>query len=494
MSALIKLKGDLQWPLHQTKMLIGGDLVDSESGRRFDVVNPADESVIGSAPLGSALDVDHAVDAAQRAQPAWSALGVAARASRLHEIARKLAVHAKEILEVEVMDTGNTIARMKTDVAKSIEVFGYFAGLGYEMKGHSVPSSPENLHFSTREPYGVVGGIAPFNHPILFAAMRMAAPLMAGNTVVIKPSEQSPLSASILAEICAEVLPAGVANIVSGLGVEAGDALVRHPMVKRIAFTGSVPTGLMIQRSAAESAVKHVSVELGGKNPMIVFPDFDVRKAVAMAINGMNFAWAGQSCGSTSRIFVHDTLYDRFVALLQERVAAIRLGAPMDERSEMGPVNSSQQYRKVLNYVSIAHADGARLLHGGKRPPGTMFERGYWIEPTVFVDVSHTMRIAQEEVFGPIMSVLRWSSMDDMVQMVNSTNLGLTASILTKDLNTAFTVARRVQAGYVWINGCSTHFRGTSFGGFKSSGVGREEGLEELLSYTEEKTYHVFLE
>jgi len=475
-------------------MLIGGELVESESRRRFDVVNPADECVIGSAPHGSASDIDDAVQAAQQAQPAWAALGVAGRTAHLHDISRRLAVRAQELLEVEVMDTGNTIARMKADVAKSIEVFEYFAGLGYELKGHSVPSSPGNLHFSMREPYGVVGGIAPFNHPILFAAMRMAAPLMAGNTVVIKPSEQSPLSTSILAEICAEALPAGVANIVSGFGAEAGDALVRHPMVKRIAFTGSVPTGLMIQRSAAEVSVKHVSVELGGKNPMIVFPDFDVQRAVAMAINGMNFAWAGQSCGSTSRIFVHDTLYDRFVALLQERVAAIRLGSPMDERSEMGPVNSSQHYRKVLDYVDIAHTDGARLLHGGKRPEGTVFERGYWIEPTVFVDVTHTMRIAQEEVFGPIMSVLRWSSMDDMIQMVNGTGLGLTASILTKDLNTAFTTARRVQSGYVWINGCSAHFRGTGFGGFKNSGVGREEGLEELLSYTEEKTYHVFLE
>jgi acyl-CoA reductase-like NAD-dependent aldehyde dehydrogenase len=480
--------------MHQTKMLIDGKLVDSESGRRFDVVNPADETIIGSVPQGSARDVELAVQAARRAQPAWNELGVAKRSLLLRKIAGMLAARAPELLEVEVVDTGNTIARMKADVSKAIEVVEYFAGLGYELKGHSVPSSPGNLHFSTREPYGVVGGIAPFNHPILFAAMRMAAPLMAGNTVVIKPSEQSPLSASILAEICAEALPPGVVNIINGFGAEAGDALVRHPQVKRIAFTGSVPTGLLIQRSAAEVAVKHVSVELGGKNPMIVFPDFDVERAVAMAINGMNFAWAGQSCGSTSRIFVHDSLYPRFVELLARKVAAIKVGQPMDEGAEMGPVNSAAHYAKVLRYVEVAHADGARLLHGGKRPAGAAFERGYWIEPTVFVDVRHEMRIAQEEVFGPIMCVLRWSEVDQVIEMANSTDVGLTASILTRDLNTAFSVARRIESGYLWINGSSAHFRGTGFGGYKNSGVGREEGLEELLSYTEEKTYHVFLD
>jgi betaine-aldehyde dehydrogenase len=479
--------------LQDMPMLIGGKLVASESGRWMESVNPATEEVIGRTPEGTAKDIDLAVEAAEKAQPEWAALPVSKRADYLHKLSDGMAKRADEILRVEVMDTGNTIFKMRDDVGKAIGQLKFFAGLGYETKGQSVPSTPGNLHFTVREPYGVVGRIIPFNHPISFAASRMAAPLIAGNTIVEKPSEQSPLSASILAEIAAEVMPPGVVNIVTGHGREAGDALVRHPRVKRIAFIGSVQTGMAIQRSAAEVAVKHVTLELGGKNPMIVFPDADYEKALAGAVGGMNFAWSGQSCGSTSRLFIHESLYDKFLADLVSKVSKLKLGDPLAEDSKMGPMNSKAQYEKVMHYIKAGKEDGARLMTGGKRPDGDLFKKGYWIEPTVFADVKRGMRIAQEEIFGPVLSVFKWKDADEVIEVANSTEYGLTAAIWTRDINTALTTARKVQSGHIWINGVSGHFKGMPFGGFKNSGIGREEGLEELLSYTEEKAIHIML-
>jgi betaine-aldehyde dehydrogenase len=474
-------------------MLIDGELVESESGEWLESVNPADEEMIGHVPAASAEDVRRAVEAAGRAFPEWAALNVKERARYLKEVAARLAERSEEVLRVEVIDTGNTIGRMRGDVGKGVDVLEYYAGLGLEMKGETVPSTPQNLHLSVREPYGVVGRIIPFNHPIMFAASRMAAPLMAGNTIVIKPSEQSPLSATMLGEICQEVLPPGVVNIVTGLGEVAGDALVRHPNVKRIAFTGSVKTGMAIQRAAAEVAVKHVTLELGGKNPMIVFPDADLSKAIPSAVAGMNFAWQGQSCGSVSRLFLHDSIYDEVLAEIRERVEAIRLGDPLDESSGMGPINSKAQYEKVGYYIEAGKEDGARLVTGGSRPEGGRFERGYWMRPTVFADVTPEMRIFREEIFGPVLSVIRWSEVEEVIEMANSVEYGLTAAVWTERLGTAFDAARRVKSGYVWINGVSAHYPGCSFGGVKNSGIGREEGLEELLSYTESKAIHVHL-
>jgi betaine-aldehyde dehydrogenase len=479
--------------LQDMPMLIGGKLVASESGRWMESVNPATEEVIGRTPEGTAKDVNLAVEAAEKAQPEWAALPVSKRADYLHKLSDGMAKRADEILRVEVMDTGNTIFKMRDDVGKAIGQLKFFAGLGYETKGQSVPSTPTNMHFTLREPYGVVGRIIPFNHPISFAASRMAAPLIAGNTIVEKPSEQSPLSASILAEIAAEVMPPGVVNIVTGHGREAGDALVRHPRVKRIAFIGSVQTGMAIQRSAAEVAVKHVTLELGGKNPMIVFPDADYAKALAGAVGGMNFAWSGQSCGSTSRLFIHESLYDKFLADLVSKVSKLKLGDPLAEDSKMGPMNSKAQYEKVLHYIKVGKEDSARLMTGGKRPEGELFKKGYWIEPTVFAEVKRGMRIAQEEIFGPVLSVFKWKDVDEVIDVANSTEYGLTAAIWTRDISAALTTARKVQSGHIWINGVSGHFKGMPFGGFKNSGIGREEGLEELLSYTEEKAIHIML-
>lgn len=479
--------------IENPRMLIGGELVESESGQRFDSINPANEDVLGSVPRASAKDVDRAVAAAEEAQPGWASLPVAERARYLRDLADALAENRERILTTEVIDTGNTITKMRNDVQAAVDQLYYYAGLGYEAKGETIPATPRNLHLTVREPYGVVGRIIPFNHPLMFAAAKMAAPLIAGNTIVEKPSEQSPFSACIFAELCAEVMPKGVVNIVTGLGQEAGDALVRHPRVKRIAFIGSVPTGMAIQRAAAESGVKNVTLELGGKNPMIVFPDADMERAVPAAIGGMNFAWQGQSCGSTSRLFLHADIHDEFLEDLAGRVAAIKIGDPLDDESEMGPINNKAQYEKVEHYIKVGKEDGGRLVTGGKRPDGGAFEKGYWMEPTVFADMTPDMRLAREEVFGPVLSVFKWQDIDACLEIANSVEYGLTGAVWTRDISTAIRTARAIKSGYIWVNGVGAHYPAVPFGGFKNSGTGREEAFDDMLSYTEEKAINIML-
>lgn len=473
------------------RMLIGGELVESLSGEWDDSINPATEEVIGRAPSSDKRDVDRAVTAAQQAWPKWAARQPKERAEILRALAERLLRHADELLKVEVLDTGNTITPMRMDVGMSVDSLNYYAGLAYEVKGETIPGAEDNLHITVREPYGVVVRIAPFNHPLMFAVARTAAALAAGNAVIVKPPETSPLSALLLSEIARDVFPPGVFNVVTGRGATVGDALVRHPAVKRVAFIGSVATGRGIQKAAAESGVKHVSLELGGKNPMIVFPDVDIESAARAAVAGMNFAWQGQSCGSTSRLLLHADIHDAVLERVTEIVSAFKIGDPMDPKIDVGPLNSASQLAKSQKYVEIGRQDGARLVLGGQRPAGKMFARGFWIEPTVFADVTSNMRIAREEVFGPILSVLRWRTEEEAVEIANGTEFGLTASIWTNDIHSALRTARRVRAGHQWINGFSAHYTGVPFGGFKESGIGREEGVEELLSYTEGKTINI---
>ena len=484
----MKLDAQKKWP-----MLIGGKLVESESGMWLESVNPANEQPIGLVPAGTRADVELAYQAAAAAQPAWGALTPAARGGYLLKVAAAMRARAEEILQVEVIDTGNTITKMKADVEQAAVSIEFFAGLGTELKGETIPASADNLHISIREPYGVVGRIVPFNHPIKFASNAIAAPLMAGNTVIVKPPEQSPLSASILAEICAGLLPPGVVNIVTGNGMPVGDAIVRHPGIKRLALTGSVPTGMAVQRAAAEVGVKHISLELGGKNPMIVFPDMDPEKISDVAIGAMNFAWSGQSCGSASRLLVHESLYDAVLEKLVAKVKALRLGEPLDGASQMGPLNSKTHYERVCAMIQKGKDEKARLMTGGGRPAGKQFEKGYWVEPTVFAEVTPQMTIGREEIFGPVLSVFKWKDEAQALEIANSTAYGLTASVWTNDLKTALRVAKAVRSGYVWVNNASAHYTGTGFGGMKNSGIGREEGLDELLSYTELKTIHIKL-
>ncbi|SMH32790.1 aldehyde dehydrogenase family protein [Mesorhizobium australicum] len=475
------------------RMLIGGELVHASDGAFDESINPATEEVIGRVPRATVADVDAAVTAADAAWPAWAELTPAARGRVLRDFGQALRARAEEILRVEVADTGNTITPMRGDVGVAVDSLDYYAGLIHELKGETIPATHENLHMTVREPYGVVVRIAPFNHPLMFAVARTAAALAAGNAVVVKPPETSPLSAMILAEIARDALPPGVFNIVTGDGRTAGDALVRHPLVKRIAFIGSPATGRAIQRAAADVAVKHVTLELGGKNPLIAFPDTDPEAIADAAIRGMNFSWQGQSCGSTSRLLLHEDIHDRVLSLVIDKVKAIRLGDPQDPATGMGPVNSRMQYDKVLAFFEAAKKDGARLMTGGRRPEGAGFERGFWVEPTVYAGVEPGMRLWQEEVFGPILSVGKWKTFDEAVELANSTEYGLTGAVWSNDINNALRMVRRIRAGHTWVNGCSAHYLGVPFGGMKNSGVGREEGIEEMLSYTETKTINIVL-
>lgn len=473
------------------RMLIGGELVTAESGAWDESINPANEEVIGRVPAGDKRDVDKAVAAAKKAWPAWAALPAGERAATLRRFGEALRARADEILRIEVLDTGNTITPMRMDVEASVASLNYYAGLAYETKGETFPGAANHMHLTLREPYGVVARIAPFNHPLMFAVARTAAALAAGNAVIVKPPETSPLSAMVLGEIARDVFPPGVFNIVTGPGRTAGDALVRHPGIKRIAFIGSVATGMAIQRAAAETAVKHVTLELGGKNPMIVFPDVDIDEVANAAVRGMNFTWQGQSCGSTSRLLLHADIHDAVLERVVERVSKFRIADPMRADADVGPVNSRMQHEKTLRYVQAGRDDGARLMIGGERPRGEEFKRGFWVTPAIFAGVKQGMRLAQEEVFGPILSVIKWTNEQEAIAIANSTEYGLTAAIWTNDINKALRTARAVQSGFQWINGFSAHYTGVPFGGYNNSGVAREEGVEELLSYTETKTINI---
>jgi acyl-CoA reductase-like NAD-dependent aldehyde dehydrogenase len=474
-------------------MFIDGEMTPGASGEWVTSLNPATEEPIGRVPAASPEDVNAAVASAKAAQPAWAAKSIFERGALLRALAVEFRARAQDILTMEATDTGNTISKLGADVQIAAAYLEYFAGLATEMKGDTVPASPGNIHFSLREPYGVVARIVPFNHPFMFAGAHLASPLTAGNAVVVKTPETSPLTGSLLAECCKEVLPPGVVNIISGYGLPAGDTLVRHPAIHRIGFTGSVPTGLAIQRAAAETSVKHVSLELGGKNPLMVFPDADLDKVVDASIAGMNFSWAGQSCGSTSRILAHESVYDELVERVAARTDAVVVGDPLDPASEMGPVNSKGHYERVLGFVEGGRRDGAKLVAGGQRPTGDDFKKGYWLRPTAFADATMDMEVAREEIFGPVVAMLKWSTREEAVQMANATAYGLTAAIYTNDLQAAMTTAQEVESGYVWINGVAQHYVGLPFGGVKNSGLGGEEALDELLSYTRTKTVNILL-
>jgi acyl-CoA reductase-like NAD-dependent aldehyde dehydrogenase len=474
-------------------MYIGGEFVASDSGEWMDSVNPSTGEVHGRVPAGTASDVDKAVKAAAAAQVEWGARSVWERGELLRQLTAEMRRRADDVVPLEAADTGNTIASLGGDIVLASGYMNFVAGLGIEIKGESVPATAENIHFTMRQPYGVVGRIVPFNHPFLFAGAHLGAPLIAGNAVVLKSPDQSPLSASLMAEICHEILPPGVVNIVSGEGIVVGDAIVRHPQVPRIGFTGSVPTGMAIQRSAAEVMIKHITLELGGKNPFIAFADADPKAVAKAAVAGMNFAWSGQSCGSTSRLMLHESIYDEVLADIEAQVSAIKVGDPLDVNSGMGPVNSEKHYRHVMGLIESAKEEGATLVTGGSRPEGAEFERGYWVRPTVFADVTMDMRIARVEVFGPVLSVLKWTDRAEVISMANDLEMGLTAAVWTNDIKEAMDTVRQVESGCIWINGTGRHYMGTGFAGWKNSGLGREECLEEVLSYTRSKSIHIIM-
>jgi len=478
-------------PTHRD-LYYGGGWHAPKAGRYVDTIDPAQDLPLGSVAEADAADVDAAVRAAHDAFPAWRALRPQQRAEAMRKAAAVLRDHAEELAMLDALDTGNPVAEMVTDARVAAHAHEYFAGLAQEVKGTTIPMGPGLLDYTVREPLGVVARIVAYNHPLMFAAAKIAAPLAAGNTVVVKAAAQAPLSALRMAELIGSAFQPGVLNVVAG-DRACGEALSKHPLVRKVTLIGSVPTGKAIMRAAADT-LKPVLLELGGKNALIAYPDADVDLVADGVVRGMNFTWAGQSCGSTSRAFLHASLHDavleRVVALIRERH---RPGPPTDFATTMGPLGSRAQFDKVMRYIAYARKDGARLVTGGKRPDDPRLARGFFVEPTVFADVTPAMRIAREEIFGPVLSVLRWDDEAAMLRDVNAVEYGLTAAIFTRDLATAHRAASQVEAGYVWINQAGPHFPGAPFGGVKQSGIGREESIEELLEFTQIKNINVKL-
>lgn len=469
----------------------GGAWHEAADGRRAETTSPSTGETLGMAAIAGAADIDRAVAAALHGFRLWRKVKPLERARILREMAAIIRANGRELALIDAADCGNPVAEMMRDAEIGAASLDYFAGLVLEMKGATIPMGDDALNYTVREPLGVVVRINAYNHPFMFAVMRAAAPLAAGNSLIVKPPEQAPLSSLRLAELTGPLFPPGVFNVLPG-GRECGEALVAHPGVAKVGLIGSVPTGRAILRGAAET-MKKVSLELGGKNALIAFPDADPEQVAAGVVGGMNFTWCGQSCGSTSRAFLHESLHDAVLARVAERVRQIRPGLPTRFDTQMGCLVNQAQFDKVMRYIEWGQADGARLVCGGARSADPALARGLFIEPAVFADVSPDMRIAREEIFGPVLSVFRWSDEVAMLQAVNDVEYGLTASIWTRDLVTAHRTAAAVEAGYVWVNQTSTHFLGAPFGGFKQSGIGREESIDEMLDCTQLKNVNIKL-
>lgn len=471
----------------------GGGWHEALSGRQARSVNPATREDLGSYAVAGAEDVDAAVRAAAAAAAGWRATSPLERGALLRRAAAIVREHAWELALIDAADCGNPVRQMRDDAVIAATQLEYFAGLVLELKGETIPTLNGSLDYTLREPLGVVARIIPFNHPFMFAAGKIAAPLAAGNPVIVKPPEQAPLSSLRLFELIGPVFPPGVLNCLTG-DRETGAALAAHEGVAAVALIGSVNAGKAVMRTAADG-LKKVLLELGGKNAMAVYPDADPEKAAQGAVRGMNFTWCGQSCGSTSRLFLHDSVHDRILDRIVALTAELhRPGLPTDTRTTMGALVSREQMDKTLSYIASATTEGARVAHGGRRCDDPALRAGYFVEPTILADVTSEMRVAREEIFGPVLSVFKWSDEDALFDAVNGVEYGLTASIWTRDLATAHRAAARVQAGYVWINGSSSHFIGAPFGGYKLSGIGREECKEELLEFTQIKNVNVTLD
>jgi betaine-aldehyde dehydrogenase len=482
---------DARLPRHRT-LYYGGAWHASAGVHEIAVSSPSTGESLGTSADATAEDVDRAVTAARAAFLLWRDAPAQERAKAIRHASAILREHADELAWLEAVDTGNPYQAMAYDVEISASYMDYFAGLVTEIKGDTIPIGAGSLNYTVREPLGVVARIGAFNHPLLFTAGKCGAPLVAGNTLIVKPADQTPLTSLRIAELWADVFPPGVFNVVTG-GRDAGVALVAHPKVAKVGFIGSVNAGRAVMNGAS-ATLKALTLELGGKNALIACADTTPAEVADGVVRGMNFRYVtGQSCNSTSRVYLHGDIHDATLAEIVKRVAQLKVGLPTERESEVGCLSSQAQYDKTLAYIKLGVDGGARLAYGGKKPADPKLARGFFIEPTVFADVTDNMRIAREEIFGPVVSILRWTDEDDLLTRVNALDVGLTASIWTHDLDRAHRLASRVEAGYIWINGASTHHVGVPFGGYKQSGLGREESIEELLACTQIKNVNVTL-
>jgi betaine-aldehyde dehydrogenase len=469
-------------------LFIGGRWEPPAAGRTFVSTNPSTGRPIAEVPYAAAEDVDRAVRAAAKGFAEWRRVPMRERARLLETLARRIREQARPLALLDAVDSGNAVTGMVGDMHWAADSLEYFAGLVAELKGETSSYGPRHLNLTRRQPYGVVAKLNAFNHPFRFCAEKAAAPLAAGNCVVVKSSEQAPLSSFKLAALCDGLFPPGVVNVVAGDGA-TGAALVAHPLVSRVGFIGSVETGRKVAVAAAEG-LKRVSLELGGKNPILVFPDADPRAAALAALKGMNMNRQGQSCSSTSRVFVHESIHREVLAELVRLAEALPVGFPWLEENEVGPLVSERQFHRVLGFIESGVKEGARLVTGGGRPAAPELAGGWFVRPTILDGVEQGMRVAREEIFGPVMSVLVWRDLEDAIARANAVEYGLTAAIVTNDLAGAMEAAERIDAGYVWINSTGRYL-GAPYGGWKASGLGVEECFDELESYTQLKNVNL---
>lgn len=473
-----------------TKLLINNEWVDPVEGTSFETLNPATGEPIAEMAAGTAKDIDRAVKAARKALESgpWSRMDAADRGALIFKLADLVEANAQELALLESVNSGKTLSDCIGDMAGVCATLRYYAGWADKIEGRTVPIRGSFLSYTIRQPVGVVGQIIPWNFPALMLAWKWGPALTCGNTIVMKPAEQTPVSALRLGELAIEAgFPPGVINLVNGFGETAGAALVEHPDVDKIAFTGHVDTAKIIQKSAADT-LKRCTFELGGKSPNVVFADADLDEAVAGAFHAIYFN-GGQCCTAGSRLFVEEKIHDEFVDRLAEKAAKRKVGDPLDRATEQGPQVSQEQMDKILGYVNIGQKEGAKLVTGGKR----VGNRGFFVEPTIFDNVADEMTIARDEIFGPVVSVLPFNGVDEVVERANKTHYGLAAAVWTQDIDKAHLYAKRVKAGTVWVNCYHVVDTTTPFGGFKMSGQGRENGESAIEHYTELKTVTVKL-
>jgi aldehyde dehydrogenase (NAD+) len=475
-----------------TNLLINNRWVPSESGKTFATINPSTGEEICQVAEADAADVDKAVKAARAAfeQGPWKKMRASERGRLLHRLADLIEKDSETLARLETLDNGKPLHVAKAvDVAKTIACYRYFAGWADKVQGKTIPIDGDFFCYTRHEPIGVVGQIIPWNYPMLMQAWKLAPALATGNTVVMKPAEQTPLSALRMGELIVEAgFPEGVVNLLPGFGPTAGAAIASHMDIDKVAFTGSTEVGRLIMEAAAKSNLKRITLELGGKSPNIIFEDTDLDEAVEGAHMGL-FVNQGQSCCAGSRVFVEEKIYDAFIEKSVARARKRRVGDPLDPRTDQGPQVSQSQFDRVMGYIESGQRDGATLACGGER----VGDRGYFIQPTVFADVRDDMQIAREEIFGPVMSVIPFKDVDEVVERANRTSYGLAAGVWTRDIKKAHAVANAVRAGTVWVNCYHVLDTRAPFGGFKQSGIGRELGEYGLQQYTEVKTVTVKL-
>ncbi len=473
-----------------TKLFIDNKWVDPVDGGDFETYNPATGEVLAKVAAGDKADVDKAVKAARRALDSgpWSTMDAADRGRLLFKLADLVDQHADEMASLESLNCGKTITDSKGDMAGVANTLRYYAGWADKVEGRTVPVRGNFLSYTLRQPVGVVGQIIPWNFPALMLAWKWGPALACGNTIVMKPAEQTPLTALWMAELAKEAgFPAGVVNVVNGLGETTGAAMVVHPDIDKIAFTGHVDTAKIIQKAAADT-LKRTTFELGGKSPNVVFADADMEAAVEGAFHAIYFH-GGQCCTAGSRLFVESKIHEEFVERLAEKAKSRKVGDPLDPKTQQGPQVSQEQLDKILHYVKLGEKQGATLLTGGER----IGSKGFFVQPTIFDNVKDEMAIAKDEIFGPVVSVLPFRGVDEVIDRANHTSYGLAAAIWTRDINKAHLFAKKVKAGTVWVNCYHVVDTTTPFGGFKMSGQGRENGEAAIEHYTELKTVTVKL-